>query len=284
MSTTNTYGKTVELRERFRTLDLSATASYNSSTFERLNERAMEVHRRRHGPDSANLIVPANSDGGGWARHTWRVRWRPPFHWREELAWPSGQTTVIIIGPHRTLSYVSNVSDHGTMYTSAPTSVSTANEHTDTVELPRPPGFLRRGFGKRTQPKFDLRQLPTLAERVAAFPLLQPSLPESEWKFDALGDVMHAGRRARQVRATRRAGMVLPDGEEPSGYWPGINQYTCLVDDALGILLRLTGLVDDATAGDISANEVRVNAPLPSEIFSFVPPPDTRIVHLAPRA
>src|SRR5256885_8099061 len=32
-------------------------------------------------------------------RFTWRVWWAPPTLWRDDLTWPNGETTVIIVRP-----------------------------------------------------------------------------------------------------------------------------------------------------------------------------------------
>jgi hypothetical protein len=68
--------------------------------------------------------------------------------------------------------------------------------------------------------------------------------------------------------------------EEPSGNWRYADEYECLVDATLQILLRLTGIADGAPVADVAADEVRVDAPLPADVFCFVPPTGTLVVHV----
>jgi hypothetical protein len=57
-----------------------------------------------------------------------------------------------------------------------------------------------------------------------------------------------------------------------------VDEYECLVDDELQILLHLTGKADGAPVGIVSVDEVRVNAPLTADVFAFVPPTGARMV------
>jgi hypothetical protein len=57
-----------------------------------------------------------------------------------------------------------------------------------------------------------------------------------------------------------------------------VDEYECLVDDELQILLHLTGKADGAPAGIVSVDEVRVDAALSPDVFTFVSPTGARIV------
>ena len=247
------FGTTSEASEQFRSLELAATASFDSAALARAMSRRMAVGNQA-GPDAVVRLHGSAGDpsGNAWVSHKWRVWWSPPTLWRDDLTWPNGQTTVIIVRPDAALAYVSM---QRTLYTSEPAPSGTP---------PRPP---------------DGMHLPTVADRLTEFPLIRPRLPESEWELATLGKEVFAGRATRRVRATRRPGAASGE-ERESGYWAGVDEYECLIDDELEILLRLTGMADGAAVATISADTVRVDAPLPADIFGYTPPPGTQIAHV----
>src|SRR2546423_9387162 len=141
-------------KEPFRTLELVATASYDAAALARVLSRA--VARNPVGPDAVRLYG-ATSDTSGTTndeqvRFTWRVWWAPPTLWRDDLTWPNGETTVIIVRPDDALAYVSM---QRTLYTSEPASAGAYA----TVRAP------------------DGMHLPTVADRLVEVPLLRPPLP-----------------------------------------------------------------------------------------------------------
>jgi hypothetical protein len=243
----NVRGVRGEESRRFRTLELTATASYDASALSQLLARDAEVHRAA-GATSARLYCPPG-DVTGEVGFTWRTWWAPPEHWRDDLTWPNGQTTVIIVRPDATLAYVSM---QRTLYTSEPRPLGSRN---------------------RVQPAGGMH-LPTIAERLAEFPLIRPHFPMSEWEITTLNSELYRGRAAQRVRVTRRPGSAAT-----SGYWPGVDEYEYLVDDALRILVRFTGLEGGVPIATISADAVRADAPLPNEVFAFTPPVGTRIIY-----
>lgn len=240
----------------FRTLELGASVSYDNAALTRLIVRAAVA--RGAAPESIKSYTMGGA-GDGWGRYTVRVWWEPPSRWRDEQSTPGGVTSVSVVREDATLIYLPM---QRLLYTSEPVARDSQ------WEIVRPP----RGFV----------EMPTIANRNAVFPLLRPPLPASEWVFATIAeDVLYAGRAARRVRATRRAGVALPDEVEASGYWSGVDEYECLVDDALQILLRLTAIADGVPVGFVSADDVCVDAPFPADTFTFVPPPGTRIAHIA---
>ena len=56
------------------------------------------------------------------------------------------------------------------------------------------------------------------------------------------------------------------------------------MDDTLGMLLHLTGLVDGTPEAMIVVDELVVDAPLSAEVFTFAPPTGTYVVHARRRA
>lgn len=251
------FSTSPEPGQRFRSLELAATASLDGAALARAMSRTRPTGPE-WGPDSVRLFGSGlDASGDPWVRYEWRVWWAPPAAlWRDDLTWPNGETTVIIVRTDATLAYVSM---KRTLYTSEQTAVTA---------------------GERVLPPDGMR-MPTIAARLAEFPLLRPRLRAAEWEFVTVGEKEHRGRVARRVRATRRAGSVPGEGPERSGYWQGIDEYECLVDDELQILLSLEGMVDGVPVAAISAEEVRVDTPLPNDTFAFAPPTGTRIAHVA---
>jgi hypothetical protein len=259
---------------RFRTLEVRATLSVDGVAFRRMMERSVEEHRRRFGTRSAAVITFSRSKGADegddrWSRLSWRVWWAPPTHWREEGTYPGYPPTVIIVRPDVSLSWTPALR---TLHTSEPPPPVTGLSDR-----------LRRLFQRmihRKRPWDDMR-LETIADRLAEWPLTNPRLPGAEWELTTLGQEEYLGRVVRRVRARRRPDAIPAEDEwRRSGYWSyaEVDEYECLVDDALQILLHLTGKADGVPVGIVSVDEVRVDAPLPADVFTFVPPTGARIV------
>lgn len=241
---------------RFRTLELRATASCDDAAFVRLSLRAALAG----GADPKSIqVYSVGPTRGGWTSHSWRVWWAPPSRWRGDMTGPDGQTDVSVVRDDTALVYYS-------MQRLMFTNEQVAPDPRWKV-APAPTGIV---------------ELPTIANRHAVFPLLHPPLPESEWVFATVAaPEVYEGRVTRHVRATRRAYAALDDERKASGYWPGVDEYECLVDDALQILLRFTAIADGVPVATVSVDDVHVDAQFPTDIFDFVPPPQTRIAFVA---
>lgn len=241
-------------RSGFRSLELGASVTYNAVALARLLVRAAVVR----GADPNGVYgYQAGLSGSEWERFTWRVWWEPETRWRGDMSWNGGQTDISIVRDRVALVYLPN---QRMLYTNEPVS-DPGYEY-----VPAPIGIV---------------ELPTIVNRHAVFPLLHPPLPSSEWEFVTLATaVLYQGRVARRVRALRRT--IASRVPLSSGFWPGIDEYECLVDDDLGILLGLTGFAEEVRVADIAVNDVRVDAAFPSSIFNFVAPRGTRIVLIHP--
>jgi hypothetical protein len=245
-----------EGRVPFSTLELGATVSSDDAALARLTVRAAVAGGAA--PSSVRTYA-AGDAADAWGRYSWHVWWAPPSRWRGDLTWPAGATDVSVVRDGAALVYLPV---QQLMYTSEPVA---RDPRWDVVRTPT-----------------GIFELPTVANRHAVFPLLHPPLPASEWDFATVAhEVAYGGRVTRRVRATRRAGAPAAKGLEASGIWPGVDEYECLVDDALQILLRVTGIADSVPVATISVDHVRVDALFPDDVFAFVPPPGTRIVHVA---
>lgn len=183
--------------------------------------------------------------------HTFHVWWERSGFWREVHMSPNLDDTTIVVTRDAMLMYVAS---EQTMYIAE--RESTTDEDHQTAS------------GIRFQP---------VEEWVAKSPLLNPPFPADDWNFETLGKDSHLGRVVRRVRAKRRSGAEGRTLGEESGYWLAVNEYECLVDDSLKILLSLVGLVDGAPVADVSVSLLHVDEPIPSETFRFSPPPGAKI-------
>lgn len=267
-----------DAESRFRTLELIATHSTDSVAFRGMMERDVEEHRRRHGPKSAVIFTSSRarredgSDDSGddrWTRQVLHIWWRPPTHWREESTFPGYPATVVVVRPDVSLSWLPPLE---TLCTTEPEPLITGVRD----RLRR---LVRRMHDRKTP--FDSMPPATIPDRVAQLPLTNPRLPAADWELTTVGQEEYLGRAVRRVRATRRPGaLTAADGWRWSGYWSmgEVDEYECLVDDELRILLHLTGKADGAPVGIVSVDELRVNAAHPDDVFTFVPPTGARIV------
>lgn len=228
---------------RFRTLALRASVTYDASA----------LARRAGGGASRGAAVGFDET----ARYTHRVWWAAPSRWRDDVEWPSGERVVSVVRDGDALTYISVLR---TLYTSE--SVAAA----DGWEVIAPP----RG----------IVELPTIEQRLSEFPLIRPRLPTSEWTFSDGPATEHLGRPCRRVYAVRRPVPFVRSRRSTSGYWDGVDEYECLVDDSLQVVVRLSGLADGAAIAAYAADELQVDEDLPADVFTFRPPAGTRVAHV----
>jgi hypothetical protein len=57
-----------------------------------------------------------------------------------------------------------------------------------------------------------------------------------------------------------------------------VDEYECLVDDALQVVLHLTGKAEGVPVGIVSVDQLRGDAPIPDAVFAFTPPAGARVV------
>jgi hypothetical protein len=237
---------------RFRTLEVAAVIELDSAALEKALSRTLFTREAR-GTDSIPIVQGGDGDAN-WLRYEWRVWWASPTLWRDDIVYANGATITTIVRPDAALTYISM---QQTRYTS---------ERVGAHELRAPAS------------PFDSMQLPTVAGRLQEFPLIRPRLPASDWQLAAGGETLYLGRPARIVRATRRTNSVRSDDGSLSGYWPGIEEYECVVDDELQIVLSVVGTMTGASVAKISVEHLNVDAPVASGIFRFSAPARTRVV------
>ena len=234
------------------TLELAATASLDTQALARATSRAREP-ALEEGPGSVGFIAIGDSSSDIWLDYKWHVWWALSGFWRDDFTLPNGETIINIVRPDAALTYVAT---QQTLYTS---------------EGPRIPEKRQRispaqGF-----------QLPTIEERLLEFPLIRPRLRAADWQLEQLQQEAYLGRPARRVRATRRTGSIRENDPRLSGFWPGVDEYECLLDEDLQILMSVTGMVDGFSVATISVERVNVDGSLQA-MFDFSPPIGTHIV------
>jgi hypothetical protein len=233
--------------QAFHSLELAATASLNSAALDRAVSRILPT-----GPNLVRMSI-GDVDADTWSGYKWHVWWASPSLWRDDVTFENGDTTVVIVRPDATLAYVSM---QKTLYTSDQRRASDKGK-----QISSPAGM----------------QVPTIEERLLDCPLVRPRLPASDWQLTTLGEELYLGRIARRVLATRQAGSIRTNDPRLSGLWMGVDEYECVIDDELQILLSVTGLVDDVPVATISVDHMSVDAPIPADTFDFSPPADTVI-------
>lgn len=203
------------------------------------------------------MLRGGNAGGATRLGYKWHIWWEVPALWRDDFTLSHGETSVVIVRPDAALTYVSM---QRTLYTS---------EGPDAIDK-----------RQRVSPPAGM-QLPTLDQRLKEFPLIRPRLPPSDWKLTSVGQELYLGRPAQRVRATRRADAVRSWDPRLSGFWEGVDEYACVIDDALQIVLSVTGIVDSVLVATISVEHLNVDAPLPTSTFDFSPPLGTRIAQVS---
>jgi hypothetical protein len=241
----------------FRSIELAVTTSLDTAAIGRALTRAAMSHPD-WGTDAFKLMHIEAPGRDAWLSYKWHVWWTLPAYWRDDLTLVDGETAVSIVRP-----------DIALQYTSATQTLHTSERLAADEKRPRvsPP--------KGCHP-------PTLDERLREFPLIRPRLPETDWQLATVGPESYLGRAARRVRATRRAGSN-PFRFRLSGFWTGVDEYECVFDDELQILVNVTAIVDGVPAATISTEHVSVDEPIPASTFDFSPPVGTRIAQVGER-
>lgn len=236
----------------FHSIEIAASASLDTRALHQVMARANPV--LEEAPDSVGFLVAGDTGSDIWLDYTWHVWWAVSGFWRDDFTMENGGTIINIARPDAALTFVSM---EKILYTSAGPSIAEGRER----------GSAAEGF-----------QLPTIEERLVEFPLIRPRLPRSAWHVESLQQETYLGRPTTRVRATRRADSIRSPDSRLSGFWPGVDEYECLIDVAQQIVVSVRGIVDSVSVATISVEHMSVDAPLPATAFDFSPPRGTRIV------
>ncbi len=241
-------------RESFETVSLEWLAEYDAALLQRAWEVSVPDLQVRLREGSAAPLRAAGehevNEDGGRVSHPWRVWWRRPSCWRDDLVAPDGGTVVSIACGETALSYVSRLS---------------------TVYMGGQPSRASRGSIFRRNRKMDF-PAPTVADRLAHVPPLLPWFGQDGWEITEMGECTLAGRDGVRLRAIRL------DPAAPEGFWEYVDHYEVVVDQERGVVLRCAALVGGEEAGTFSIQFMRFHEPIPDQVFAFEPPEGTRIV------
>jgi len=238
---------------RLHNIEVAATASLDTQALARLMAQATDP-ALREGPDSVGFIMVGHSGSDTWLDYKWHVWWDLSGFWRDDFTMPNNGTVINIVRP-----------DGALMYFSMEKILYTRQGHG--IAEPRQRSVEAEGF-----------QLPSIEERLVEFPLIRPRLPASDWKLESLHPETYLGRPASRLRATRRAGSIRKNDSRLSGFWWGVDEYECVIDNEQQIVMSVTGIVDRVSVATISVEHMIVDATLAAGTFEFSPPRGTRIV------
>jgi len=237
----------------FRSLEIAGTTSMDGAALGRAMTRSA-MSDPAWGTGAIGMISIEVPGGDAWLKSKWHLWWELPTRWRDDYTSIVSGTIVAIFRPDAAMQYVSQMQ---TLFTTEQLSASDK----------RPRVAAPKGF-----------QIPSLDDRLEGVQVIRP-LPDADWQFETLGQESYLGRSARRVRATRRAGSPT-DGFRVSGFWTGVDEYECVIDDELQIVLSLIAIVDGEPAATISVEHVSVDQPIPASTFDFSPPAGTRMAQV----
>jgi hypothetical protein len=237
----------------FHSIEIAAAASLDTRALSQVMLRATNP-AVENAPDSIGFLVPGDTASDRWLEYRWHVWWALSGFWRDDFSIPGGGDIINIARPDGALTYVSM---EKILYTSQGPSNTAGWQHASAAG----------GF-----------QLPTVEERLVEFPLIRPRLPESDWHLESRQDEIYLGRPAIRVRTTRRADSIRMRDSRLSGFWPGVDEYECVIDFEQHVCMSVTGIVDGVSVATISVERMTVDAELAPTIFEFSPPSGTRIV------
>jgi hypothetical protein len=241
--------------ESFQTIAMQWDAEYDLALLQRALERSIPELPELLASGAIVRLRPQESKIGHRAqdqsyRHNWRLWWRKPSCWRDDVIWDNGAIAVNVICGDLASAYISPLR---TVYTNLRPAELFAR--------------LRNTFTFRVK-----HRVPTLANRLQQVPLVDPSFLVDGWALTVLGERNHAGRKALSIRAIR-----LDEGVRPE-VWDFVEEYHVLADLERGVLLRYAGIVAGREAGVFSVRSVCFDEPVTDEVFTYKPPAGTRIL------
>jgi hypothetical protein len=216
----------------FSTLQLDCVAEYDTARL----QRAL-------GGD-AGTVALVGGDAVERFHHRWRVWWRRPDCWRDDILWDTGHSAVSVVCGGSSTSYLS------------------ALDRKRRMDPPR--SLMRRFFAVFSRPEFVYQ--PKLADRLAQMPMVLPIGLTRGWVLQLLGSGEHAGRATLRIQATRGTSAAA------FGMWNRVNEYVVDVDVERGILLRCGAMLDGTEASVDRAQSARFDEPIPDAIITDIAP------------
>lgn len=230
-------------RDSFSTIALSCTYEKDDT----LSARAIERAARSEEAKSVKSTGPAVEPTGLHAVLEWKVWWRKPDCWRDDIKYGSGGNDSTIIRLGESSNYSSSAK---------------------TLHTTRNP----KGLGQLLRHRLAGRSpnIGTLEDRVRNMPLLSGSFSAAGWELRPIDNQRFCGRDGVLVRAT------WPSADPSPTPWDWIREYRLIVDRQRGVLLRCECLADDQKAIVVSVRSIQFDAPIPDSVFSYKLPPGTK--------
>ncbi len=191
------------------------------------------------------------------SRFAWNVWWEPPCRWRDEYALEGAVPNVALVTEAHAAIFDAF---RQTLYSNGP--------------VPQRSSFVVE------EPPIGIFELPTIDRRRKLMPLFGTEFPRSEWSVTPLRAIDQGGRQLQTMDAIRRAHAESEASDSHAGYWPGINQYECVLDESLGIMRRVTAVDEGHAIASIELIEISVDIPLPAGVFDLEPAPGSRYVKI----
>ena len=238
----------------FDTAEVWATMLTNGSRFARLWSTAPSPYASAK--QSAALLQDRNP--AGWDTSFWHVWWAPPDRWRGEFSQVEGSVDVTVVNGNESAAFIDS---QNLLITSG----RRVQDDPQGVHVARPVGIV---------------ELPTITNRHETFPLFRPFFRPPHFGLERLQREVHLDREATRFRATLNGKIDAFHDHRPSGFWPGIECYEFLMDDALQIVVHLEGIVDGEKIASLSISKLIINEQLHDKLFHLSSRDGTRIVEV----
>jgi len=137
--------------------------------------------------------------------------------------------------------------------------------------------------GKRPRPwkRVPNLTLPTIQSGLEQITLLQPPFRAPGWELTSVGGGQQfAGRSTLSLVAHR----LQPRTSGADWYWDGIDRFTAIIDEQLGLPFRVAAIVDGQEAAVFSARAFRIDEPVPAHIFQLGPSRGMTVALVHPHA
>jgi hypothetical protein len=228
--------------QRLDTLYIEITERRDSLLLSRAWERGSEgVTSQTTFKPASYSNPPANGDVEAVVRRVW---WQKPDCLRDEVIFGGGLLAVNVCRGAAAYSYSPQL---GVLYTNDPS-----------VQGPRP----------RWWKRVPIPTLPTVQTGLEQISLLQPPFRHPGWELTVLGEQRFAGRSTLSIAAHR----LQPRTSGPDWHWDGIDHFSAVIDEQLGLPFRLAALVDGREAAVFSARAFRIDEPIAADVFRLEPP------------
>ncbi|WP_309669317.1 hypothetical protein [Gemmatimonas sp.] len=132
---------------------------------------------------------------------------------------------------------------------------------------------------ERVDPPVGIVPLPTVHSVLRSSLVMSPSFLGEDWMvIEEGGSSVHTERPTRRVRARRLRSLDADQLNGVGDVWERGDECLCDIDQQLNIALRLVVLQQGEEIARTSVEILGVDADFPQDIFTIVPPPDTRVM------